>query len=296
MTYSIIAVDKETGAIGVAVQSHYFAVAHCTPYAKAGVGAVAAQAYTNRRHGEYGLQLLSEGMLPEEVLSKLIKEDSDRDIRQTAIIDSKGNTAVYTGKKCIKFAEHKNSSFYSIQANLMKTDLVISSMEKAFMESKSSFVFSLLETLEAAEKAGGDLRGMQSASIKVVKGESSGSDIEDVLIDFHIYDHDNPLLELRRNLKINEAYKDATRSIQLLKEDKIEDAISLHQKLKLLEYKNVEFDFWFAVELANSGNKKESIEMLKAVIKNSSNWEELAFRLIDSNQLNLSREELIVSS
>ena len=160
-TYSIVAFDEETGEMGVAVQSHWFSVGSIVSWAEAGVGAIATQSFCNPNFGPDGLALLKEGKTAQEALNIMIAEDKGRDVRQLAIVDAKGNTAVYTGNKCIPGAGHIQGEGYSVQANMMLNDKVWPAMSTAFENSSGPLEDRLVIALEAAEAAGGDIRGKQ---------------------------------------------------------------------------------------------------------------------------------------
>lgn len=206
-TFSIVARDPETGDIGVAVQSHWFSVGSDVTWAEAGVGAVATQSFVNVSFGRLGLDLLKEGKSPEEAIKILTDADSGRDYRQVAIIDAKGRVAAYTGKLCIKDAGHITGDNFSVQANMMLNDKVWPSMAKAFKETKGPLAERLVAALKAAQSAGGDIRGQQSAAVLVVKGTSSGKIWEDKVMDLRVEDNPNAVKEIERILKTYRAYE-----------------------------------------------------------------------------------------
>ena len=172
-TYSIVARDAKTGELGVAVQSHAFAVGGGVTWAEAGVGAVATQSFIDPAYGPLGLELMRAGRSAPDALKGLIAADDGRDVRQVAMIDSQGRVSAYTGAKCIPSAGDHVGVGYSVQANLMDNDSIWPAMAKAYEASKGDLAERLLAALDAAQAAGGDIRGMQSAAILVVKGVSS---------------------------------------------------------------------------------------------------------------------------
>ncbi|HJY64547.1 MAG TPA: DUF1028 domain-containing protein, partial [Ignavibacteria bacterium] len=182
-TYSIIARDSITGEIGVAVQSHWFNVGAIVGWGEAGVGVVATQSFVNPSFGLRGLELLKQGKSPQQVVDELIQSDEGSDFRQLAVLDAEGRTASYTGSKCIDGAGNIAGKNYSVQANLMLNDKVWGAMENAFNKTSGKLAERMIAALEAAQSVGGDIRGMQSASIMVWKGKSSGKPWEDKLID-----------------------------------------------------------------------------------------------------------------
>ena len=177
-TYSIVAIDEETGELGVAVQSHWFSVGSIVSWAEAGVGAIATQSLVNVSFGPRGLDLLKQGKTAQEAIDELITSDEGRDFRQLAIVDAQGRVATHTGKKCIADAGHKQGKNYSVQANMMLNKKIWPAMAKAFENSIGPLAERLLTALKAAEAAGGDIRGQQSAAILVVKVK----DVDDEVI------------------------------------------------------------------------------------------------------------------
>jgi uncharacterized Ntn-hydrolase superfamily protein len=173
-TYSIVARDPQTGALGVAVQSHWFSVGSLVVWAEAGVGAVATQSFVDPSYGRNGLDLMRSGKSAGDALRALVAGDEGRDVRQVAFVDASGRVAAHTGAKCIEAAGHATGEAFSVQANMMRSATVWPAMEKAFREAKGDLASRLLAALEAAEAAGGDIRGRQSAAMLVVSGKSTG--------------------------------------------------------------------------------------------------------------------------
>src|SRR5712692_12068273 len=206
MTYSIVARDKKTGELGVAVQSHYFQVSPAVPWASAGVGAVATQSHVNLSYGPLGLELLQAGYTAEQALAALTAGDPRAEVRQCAIVDAAGNVAAHTGAKCIPAAGHKLGDGFSCQANLMERDTVWGAMAGAYESTDAPIAERMMAALEAAEAEGGDIRGRQSSAMLVVSGTSTGRPWEDRLIDLRVEDSAEPLVELRRLLPIRRAY------------------------------------------------------------------------------------------
>jgi uncharacterized Ntn-hydrolase superfamily protein len=205
-TFSIVARDPQTGEMGVAVQSHWFSVGSLVAWGEAGVGVVATQSFVNPSFGQRGLELLKTGKTAQEVVDLLIESDDGRDVRQLAIVDSKGNSAGYTGSKCISGAGHVVGDNYSVQANMMLNNTVWGAMSKAFENSKGPLAERLITALEAAQNEGGDIRGKQSACLLVVRGDASGNLWEDRLIDLRVEDNPEPIDEIKRILKVYRAY------------------------------------------------------------------------------------------
>jgi uncharacterized Ntn-hydrolase superfamily protein len=163
-TFSIVARDAATGELGVAVQSHWFSVGALVPWAEAGVGAVATQSFVDPSYGKLGLDLMRAGRSAPDALKALLAGDDGRDVRQVAMIDAQGGVAAHTGAKDIPAAGHIVGKGYSVQANLMLNDRVWPAMSRAFENAKGDLAERMMAALDAAQEAGGDARGKQSAS------------------------------------------------------------------------------------------------------------------------------------
>lgn len=215
-TFSMIAFDPATSELGVGVQSRAFAAGAAVPYAKPGVGAVATQASANRQYGPKAIALLEQGLSPVEVVKRITDEDPGRDTRQVAVIDTKGRSAVYTGKRVIErnfdkndpvhyggYAGHVTGTNYSAQGNTLASDAVLKAMAEAYEKGSGSMAEKLMDALDAGQSKGGDTRGMQSAGILVVRPlpPNSESTVERI-VDIRVDDAPNPFVELRRLLGI----------------------------------------------------------------------------------------------
>ena len=208
MTYSIVARDSETGELGVAVQSRAFSVGPTVPWVEPGVGAVATQAQSERSYGPLGLALLRGGKTAQEALSGLVAADGDSAVRQVAIVAADGAVAVHTGDECMADAGHATGDGFSAQANMCR-GLVWEAMADAYASARGPLVDRLLAALDAAEAAGGDFRGRQSAALLVRPG--SGRPWESVS-DLRVEDHADPLGELRRLARMAQAYRRINRA------------------------------------------------------------------------------------
>ena len=204
MTYSIVARDPETGELGVAVQSRAFNTGAVVPWGAPGVGVVATQSYTETSYGPLGLDLLRAGKTPEEALTELVSADKDAGYRQVAILDAEGRVAVHVGEACIPAAGFTAGEGFSAQANMVDSERVWESMAESFERSKGPLADRLLEALDAAEAAGGDWRGRQAGGIIVVAAEGKPWTRE---VDLRVDDHDDPLGELRRLVRLRQAYR-----------------------------------------------------------------------------------------
>jgi uncharacterized Ntn-hydrolase superfamily protein len=285
--------------MGVAVQSHWFSVGSVVSWAEAGVGAIATQSLVNVSFGPKGLELLKQGMTAQQVLDKLISEDDGRDYRQLAIVDVKGNVASYTGEKCIPDAGHISGDNFSVQANLMMNNKIWPAMDKAFRESKGPLAERMIEALTAAQNAGGDIRGQQSASILIVKGESTGKVWEDRLIDLRVEDHPDPVNELKRLLKVHRAYEHMNNGDLAIEKGDMELAMKEYSAAEEMFPENLEMKYWHAVTLAGSGKVDESLPLFKEVFIKDENlpdskagWRTLTPRLVPIGLLTVSEEDL----
>lgn len=291
-TYSIVARDEETGELGVAVQSHWFSVGSIVSWAEAGVGAIATQSFVNVSFGPEGLRLLKEGKNAQEVLNELISKDEGRDFRQLAIIDVNGNVAAYTGSKCIEVAHHKIGKNYSVQANMMLNDKVIPAMSEAFEKTKGPLAERLVAALKAAQDAGGDIRGKQSASLLIVRGKSTGKIWEDRLIDLRIEDHPEPIKELERLLKLYRAYEHMNNGDLAIEKGDETKALQEYGAACNMFPENLEMKYWYAVSLVNMNRVEEAKPLFKFVFKRDKNWVELTRRIVKNGLLKVDEKGL----
>jgi uncharacterized Ntn-hydrolase superfamily protein len=198
-TYSIAACDPEAQQWGVAVQSKFLAVGSVVPWAEPKVGAIATQAYANPSYGPNGLALLREGLSASEVVERLTSGDGDRDQRQLGIVDGHGGSASWTGPGCNDWAGHRTGEGYAAQGNILVGEETVTALATTFEASAHlPLAQRLIECLAAAQAAGGDRRGQQSASLLVVQKEGGYAGLSDVLVDLRVDDHERPIEELRR--------------------------------------------------------------------------------------------------
>jgi uncharacterized Ntn-hydrolase superfamily protein len=232
-TFSIVAFDPATGDLGVAVASRVFAVGNHVPWAEAGVGAVATQAAMNGGYGPRGLELLRQGLTAQQVIDKLLAEDmfDRKDGRQVAVVDAKGNVAVYTGTTANDWKGHIKGLHYSVQGNILTGPHVAEAMARAFENTKGELAERLYAALKAGDDAGGDRRGRQSASVLVVRKGGGSSLNNDRLCYINVDDNPDPLLELGRLLPLQLAWSLGGKRGPLVQQGKFADAMTLADKL-----------------------------------------------------------------
>ena len=285
MTYSIVARDRETKELGVAVQSHYFQVGPAVPWALAGVGAVATQSMVNVSFGPLGLDYLRAGYSAEQTLKGLLAADSEPESRQVAVVDAGGGVAAHTGSRCIPAAGHRVGEGFSVQANLMEKDTVWDAMFEAFTGATGPLAERMLAALEAAEAEGGDIRGKQSAAMLVVSGTPTGHEWEDRVIDLRVEDAPEPLPELRRLLRVKRAYVAMGASEEAAeKGDAAAAAASLQEALSLAP-EMVEIHFWGGLGMAQAGMLDAGCDLIMNAVRKDRRWIETVHRLVQAGRL-----------
>ena len=198
-TFSIAACDLEAAQWGVATQSKFLAVGSVVPWAAPHIGAIATQSYANPRYGPEGLELLREGFSAEEVVERLTAADGDRALRQLGVVDGEGRAATFTGEECHAWAGGRTGSGYAAQGNILVSGDTVDALAQTFEATGGRpLAERLLDCLDAAEAAGGDSRGRQSAALLVVERDGGYASLSDTLVDLRVDDHPDPLVELRR--------------------------------------------------------------------------------------------------
>jgi uncharacterized Ntn-hydrolase superfamily protein len=291
-TYSIVARDPASGALGVAVQSHWFSVGSVVPWAKAGVGAVATQSFVETAYGPRGLEAMGRGEEPAVALRRLLSEDDGADVRQVAFVDARGRVAAHTGSRCIPGAGHVTGDGWSVQANLMLSGEVPDAMARAYRAAEGSFAERLLATLEAAEAAGGDIRGRQSAAILVVPGKPSDRPWDDRTVELRVEDHPAPLRELRRLLLLHRAYEHMNAGDAAVTAGNMAAALEQYGTAESLVPGNHEFAFWHAYALVTNGRVDDSLPVFARAFRLEPAWMLVVPRLAAVGHLP-SDEELI---
>jgi uncharacterized Ntn-hydrolase superfamily protein len=278
-TYSIVARDPATGELGVAVQSHWFSVGPLVVWAESEVGAVATQSFVEPSYGPIGLQLMRAGVPAPLALRALTVGDFNRERRQIAFLDSKGTVAAHTGALCIGAAGHRTGVDYSVQANLMENDKVWPAMAAAFESAKGDLAERMLQALEAAEKAGGDVRGKQSAALVVVRGKSTGKPWLDRTFDLRVDDHPAPLVELRRLVEVQRAYNHMNAGDEAMAMNDLARADREYGIAAKMLPSIAELPYWHAIALASAGKLEQAIPMFQKVFAAEPRWIEITRRL-----------------
>ncbi|HEX7331967.1 MAG TPA: DUF1028 domain-containing protein [Pyrinomonadaceae bacterium] len=284
-TYSIVARDPDTGELGVAVQSHWFSVGPIVAWAEAGVGAVATQSFVDPSYGKNGLDLMRAGKSAPDTLKELLAKDEGREVRQVAMIDAQGRVDAWTGKNDIQSAGHIVGKNFSVQANLMLNDKVWPAMARAFESAKGDLADRMLAALDAAQAVGGDIRGKQSAALIVVTGKPTGMAWKDRTFDLRVDDSAEPLVELRRLVKLQRAYNHMNAGDLAVEKKDNEGALREYSAAEKLVPDNAEMIYWHAVALVNMGRVDESLPLFRKVFAMDKNWITLTPRLPKSGLL-----------
>jgi len=284
-TFSIVARDPATGQLGVAVQSHWFSVGPIVPWVEAGVGAVATQSFVDPSYGPKGLALMKSGTTAPDALKQLLAKDDGRDVRQVAMIDAKGRVDAWTGSKDIQAAGHHVGQNYSVQANLMLNDTIWPAMAKAFETVKGDLADRMLAALDAAQAAGGDIRGRQSAALIVASGTPTERPWADRVFDLRVDDHAEPLKELRRLVTLQRAYNHMNAGDLAVEKNDNAAALREYSAAEKLVPTNAEMVFWHAVALVNMNSVDESLPLFKRAFTADPNWRTLVSRLPKSGLL-----------
>ncbi len=278
-TYSIVARDPATGQLGVAVQSHWFSVGALVPWAEAGVGAVATQSFVDASYGPLGLALLKAGRSAPDALKGLLAADAGREVRQVAMIDAAGRVAAHTGTSCVEAAGHHVGKDYSVQANMMRNATVWPAMAKAFEASKGDLAERMLAALDAAEAAGGDIRGKQSAALVVVSGTPTGRPWQDRVFDLRVEDSPAPLPELRRLVTLARAYNLMNEGDLAVEKKDDAGALKAYSAAQAIVPGNAEMTYWTAVSLVGMGKVEEALPLFRKTFAMDRSWAEMTPRL-----------------
>jgi uncharacterized Ntn-hydrolase superfamily protein len=257
-TYSICACDLDAGQWGVATESKFLAVGSVVPWAEAHVGAIATQSYANPQYGPDGLALLREGLSAAEVVDRLTSADEGRAQRQLGIVDALGRAATFTGEECHEWAGGRVGTGYAAQGNILVSAATVDALAETFEATAgASLAERLLDSLAAAQEAGGDRRGQQSAALLVVERNGGYAGLSDVLVDLRTDDHEHPVVELRRLFELHQALFGATPRSEWIEVDDTLRA-EIDERLARLGYERLED--WAGVE-----NLEERVDGVDAV-------------------------------
>jgi uncharacterized Ntn-hydrolase superfamily protein len=238
-TYSIVACDLDQGQWGVAVESKFLAVGSIVPWAEPDAGAVATQSYANPRYGPDGLALLRQGLPAAEVVRRLTDADEGRDERQLGVVDAVGGSATFTGEGCHEWAGGRTGAGYAAQGNLLVSRETVTALAETFESATGSLAERLLECLAAAQAAGGDRRGQQSAALLVVQRDGGYAGLSDTVVDLRVDDHEAPIDELRRLFGLHDRLFGKTPREEWLRVDD-ELRAEIQQRLGTLGYERLE--------------------------------------------------------
>jgi uncharacterized Ntn-hydrolase superfamily protein len=277
MTYSVAAVDQDGGLMGVAVQSHWFAVGAVVPSAAPGVGVLATQANSDLTAGRRGLELLAFSRSADQTMAGLLHDNPRADVSQIAVIDVTGQVAVHTGARCIAQAGHRSGAGWSVQANMMLRPTVPDAMAAAWAEGAGAALAArMLNVLRAAEAEGGDVRGQQSAAMLIVSLRPDQP--LDTILDVRIDDSADPLAELERLCLLGEAYREHEMGLRLLAADPGQALVHWARAAELAPG-HEEHEFWRAVALASAGQRAQARQILRGLFQSGPGWRSLLQRL-----------------
>jgi uncharacterized Ntn-hydrolase superfamily protein len=275
VTYSIVGADLEAGEVGCAVQSKYFAVGAVVPWAKAGVGAVATQAAGVAAYGVRVLGQLEAGVEPAEALRLVLADDEGRETRQLGVVTADGRAASFTGSECNEWAGDVQGPGFAAQGNILAGPNVASEMERAFEKTDGPLAERLMAALEAAEAAGGDRRGRQSAAIVVERAGNAASSSEGVdrVVDLRVDDHPEPIEELRRLLGIHTSWRLAREAMAFYERKDYEGGIELMRGgLERASDPSGVLLYQLACFESLAGKHDSAVEHLRAAIEAEPSW------------------------
>ena len=296
-TYSIVGREPESGQLGVAVQSHYFAVGSEVAFAEAGVAAIATQAWVEPNYGVEGLRMMRAGASAPEALNQLLELDEGSDFRQVGFVDSTGQSVNHSGSQTVGEQCATSGPNFSAQANIMWKPGVCRAMAEAFQNSEGDLAARLISALQAAEKAGGDIRGMQSAALKVVGGDRDASVLEQTIFNVRVDDHADPVNELDRQLHIARAFRYLKIGDDRWSSGNLEEAVDYYFKARELMPDYYEMNFWLGVLFVETGEVERSLEYFALAFRDWPRLKELIPRLAESGLLPRDTEilEMILS-
>jgi uncharacterized Ntn-hydrolase superfamily protein len=281
-TYSIVARDATTGQLGVAVETHQMCVGSIVDWLLPGVGAVATQSLVNVSFGPVALAMLREGIPAPQIIDALIASDPGANRRQVAIVDAQGRVGAWTGDGCIREAMHHTGEGYSVQANMMTNPTVVSAMAQAFESAQGDLAQRMIAALEAAQAEDGDIRGMQSAALKVVPGDSNKPSWQ-TDYDLRVDEHENPVLELGRLVRLRRSQLIDGQGYEAFEKGDRDAALARWTEARELAPELEETAYWQAVTLADKpADVKTAADILRPVLEKDARrtqWIDLIRRL-----------------
>lgn len=278
-TFSIVAFDPATGQFGAAVQSHWFSVGGSVIWAEPGIGAVATQSFIEVSYGPNGLKAMRDGASAPEALKALLAKDEHTNVRQVGMVDAKGRVAVHTGDKAIDAHCEIAGEHFTVQANMMENNSICPAMKAAFEKAEGDLAARMMAALDAAQAAGGDARGKQSAAILVVQGDASVPAWKGRVFDLRVEDSAEPLVELRRLLGVARTYRKMTEGDDLMTIGKVEEALAAYSAAEKMSPHNDEAVFWHAATLAAIDRVDESLPLFRKAFAMNPRWRTLVQRL-----------------
>lgn len=262
MTYTIIGRDPSSGEMGIATQSHAFAVGSSVPWSEAGIGVIASQSVGEPLYGELGLDLLRGGLAADEALVALRSVDPHPERRQVAMLDADGGIAVDTGEGCVEAAGHESGEDWCVLANLVASSRVWTSMAEAFTSTGGALGGRLVAALQAAEEEGGDLRGARSAVVSVVRSTRTGRPWQDRVLDLRVDDHRDPVREVARLMEVSDRHHRGVRAFELALDGEAEQALAHLRELGEPDREGGDLVLWHALALAMAGREEEAAGVL----------------------------------
>jgi uncharacterized Ntn-hydrolase superfamily protein len=284
MTYSIVALDQQTGELGVAVQTRWLAAGAGVPWARPGVGAIATQSFTDPRYGHAGLELLAAGRSPDDALAELLAADPDPGGRQVGMVDAAGRSAAHTGTGCVAQAGHLIADGVSVQANMMERSAVWPAMLAAFEAAGGDLAARLVAALRAAEAEGGDVRGRQSAAILVVPGDIDARPWS-TRFDLRVDDAAAPLDELERMLGVARGYEAFELALAALAAGERTAALAFFEQAASLAPDDDQIRLWLALAVFDSGDEMRGRRLYRSALAAEPRSGEHLRRFVAAGQL-----------
>ncbi len=276
-TLTLVARDPETGHLAVAGGTNWFCYGRWVPHIEAGVGALATQAETNMWYAREGIKNLAKSMSSQEVIDNVLKRDPDSNgVYQLLVIDNEGKTAGYTGKHNHHFAGYILDDNFGVAGNTLVGKETLEAVQETYLDTTGDFGARIIKALQAGQQAGGDIRGMKSAAMKIASGKSTGKYWNDILVDLRVDENNDPLAELERLYKIDQAY---VKVIDAEESHSSEDALQHYLEALELDPGNSEILFWISWTYANLGKTDQSKEYFGKIVDRKKLWQEYRKRL-----------------